>query len=225
VNRLSFQCRHTFAGGFSIEAAFEVASPIAALVGPSGAGKTTILYMLAGLLTPQAGVIRMNDHTWLDTGRGTRVKPEDRHVGFVFQDHLLFPHLTVERNLMYGRGRRRGRSSAIEPSRVIEVLELDKLLSRYPRNLSGGEQKRVALGRAILSGPELLLLDEPLTALDEPLKERILIYLERVIAEWHVPTIYVSHNIAEVNRLADHLVIFESGRVVCSGPAKDILQS
>jgi molybdate transport system ATP-binding protein len=223
VNRLSFQCRHRFGPGFALDAAFETAAQVTALFGPSGSGKTSILYTIAGLVRPEAGHVLLGDHVWLDTAHGVCLKPERRHVGFVFQDHLLFPHLSVERNLMFGRRRDRGRSKAIEPRRVIEVLELGDLLSRYPRNLSGGEKQRVALGRALLSGPELLLMDEPLAALDEGLKDRVLSYLERVVAEWHLPTIYVSHNAAEVRRLADRVVVLDQGRVSQCGSPEVVL--
>jgi molybdate transport system ATP-binding protein len=223
VNPLSFHCRHRFPGGFSLDAALETSAQVTALSGPSGSGKTSVLYMIAGLLRPQWGAIRLGEHVWLDSLQGIHLKAEQRHVGFVFQDHLLFPHLSVQRNLMYGRRRRRGRSIAIEPSRVIEVLELGDLLARYPRNLSGGEKQRVALGRSLLSGPELLLMDEPLAALDQGLKDRILTYLERVVAEWHVPTIYVSHSLAEVRRLADRVIVLDQGRVLLSGPTDEVL--
>jgi molybdate transport system ATP-binding protein len=224
VNPFSFRCRHQFPGGFSLDAAFETAAQVTALSGPSGSGKTSVLYMIAGLLRPQSGAIRFGERVWLDTAQGIGLKAEQRHVGFVFQDHLLFPHLDVQRNLMYGRRRRRGRLVAIEPSRVIEVLELGDLLARYPRNLSGGEKQRVALGRSLLSGPELLLMDEPLAALDAELKDRILTYLERVVEEWHVPTIYVSHSLAEVRRLADRVIVLDQGRVGISGPADELLR-
>jgi molybdate transport system ATP-binding protein len=223
VNRLNFHCRHAFPGGFSLNATLDTSAQVTALFGPSGSGKTSILYMIAGLLRPQFGTIRFGDQVWLDTRQRIHLKAERRHVGFVFQDHLLFPHLSVERNLMYGRRRRRGRSVAIEPSRVIEVLELGDLLSRYPRNLSGGEKQRVALGRSLLSGPELLLMDEPLAALDAGLKGRILTYLERVVAEWTVPTIYVSHSATEVRRLADRVIVLDQGRVVQSGSMDEVL--
>jgi len=131
--------------------------------------------------------------------------------------------LTVEGNLRYGRRRREQAASAIDAARVIEVLELAEILGRYPRNLSGGEKQRVALGRSLLSGPELLLLDEPLAALDEGLKDRILTYLERVVAEWHVPTIYVSHSAAEVRRLADRVIVLDQGRVSQCGSTQDVL--
>src|SRR5207253_6092836 len=126
-------------------------------------------------------------------------------------------------NLMYGRRRRRRGSLAIEPTRVIEVLELGELLKRYPRNLSGGEKQRVALGRSLLSGPELLLMDEPLAALDASLKDRILTYLERVVEEWHLPTIYVSHSAAEVRRLANRVIVLDQGRVSQCGSPEEVL--
>ncbi len=219
---LSVCCTHRFASGFVLEAALETGAQVTALVGPSGAGKTSLLEAIAGLLRPQQGTIRFGQECWLDTRRRVFCKPEQRRVGMVFQDHLLFPHLSVARNLLYGRGRAPS-GSAIVPQRVIEVLELSDLLARYPGNLSGGERQRVALGRALLSGPELLLMDEPLAALDEGLKHRILTYLERVVAEWHVPTIYVSHNAAEVRRLAERVVLIEQGRVVQSGTADEVL--
>lgn len=222
MKQLSFQCRHRFPGGFTLDAEFDTSAQVTALFGPSGAGKTTVLYAIAGLLRPQSGNVTFDRQAWLDTGRKVYVKPERRHVGFVFQDHLLFPHLSVERNLTYGRRRLPGRSSAIELRRVIEVLELAELLGRAVRNLSGGEKQRVALGRSLLSGPELLLMDEPLAALDEGLKDRILTYLERVVAEWRVPTIYVSHSAAEVRRLADRVIVLEQGRVSRCGSPEEI---
>jgi molybdate transport system ATP-binding protein len=223
VYRLSLHCVHRFPGGFRVDAALATSARVTALFGPSGSGKTSLLYMIAGLLRPQFGSIALGPTAWLDTKRGIDVKPERRRVGLVFQDHLLFPHLSVERNLLYGRRRRQDRHPAIEPARVIEVLELGELLGRYPRNLSGGEKQRVALGRSLLSGPELLLLDEPLAALDEALRDRVLAYLERVIAEWHVPTLYVSHNAAEVRRLAEHVIVLEGGCVTHSGSPDEVL--
>jgi molybdate transport system ATP-binding protein len=141
----------------------------------------------------------------------------------VFQDALLFPHHTVQQNLLYGRQHRRKPRQTVEFSRVVEVLELGTLLQRYPRNLSGGEKQRVALGRALLSGPELLMMDEPLASLDDPLKSRILTYLEEVVAEWNIPTLFVTHSQAEVRRAADWVVVIDQGRVVCSGPPSEAL--
>src|SRR5690606_35642680 len=154
---------------------------VTALVGPSGAGKSTILSLIAGLLRPEFGTIRLEGRVLLDTAAQVCVAPEGRQIGLVFQDHLLFPHLTVEQNLRYGLRRRPART--IEFAKLVAILELEGLLQRSPRTLSGGQRQRVALGRAMLRGPELLLMDEPLTALDERLKVQILDYLKRAIYE------------------------------------------
>ena len=223
MNRLNFHCAHRFRGGFTLDATLATTAQVTALFGPSGGGKTSVLYMIAGLLRPQSGSITLGERVWLDTKRGIDLKPERRRIGFVFQDHLLFPHLSVKRNLMYGRRRRRNDARKIEPARVVEVLELGDLLGRYPRNLSGGEKQRVALGRSLLSGPEFLLLDEPLAALDEGLKQRVLTYLERVMAEWQVPTLYVSHNASEVRRVAEQVIVLEAGRVTRCGTPDEVL--
>ena len=149
--------------------------------------------------------------------------PEKRHVGVVFQDSLLFPHLTVEGNLRYGQRRRDKRGRMLDFARVVEVLEIGPLLQRSPRNLSGGERQRVALGRALLSGPELLLMDEPLASLDAPLRDRVLSYLERAVAEWNIPTLFVTHAQAEVRRAAQWVVLLEKGRLVGTGTPEDAL--
>ena len=190
--------------------------PVTSLFGPSGSGKTSVLSAIAGFLRPQSGYVRLGDRTVLDAAGKVYLPPERRRLGVVFQDHLLFPHLTVEANLRYGRHHRRSRQRPIELSRVVEVLEIGGLLTRYPANLSGGEQQRVALGRALLSGPELLMMDEPLASLDARLKARVLAYLQRVVAEWNIPTLFVSHSQSDVRRVADWVVILEEGRVVTS---------
>lgn len=219
MSLLSFRCRHQYPGGFQLEVAFELNHPVTSLFGPSGSGKTSVLSAIAGFLRPQAGKVRLGDRTVLDAAGRVYLPPERRHLGVVFQDHLLFPHLTVEANLRYGRrhrGRRKRPKRPIELSRVVEVLEIGGLLARYPANLSGGEQQRVALGRALLSGPELLLMDEPLASLDARLKARVLAYLRRVVAEWNIPTLFVSHSQSDVRRVADWVVVLEEGRVVTS---------
>lgn len=216
MSLLSFQCRHRYPGGFQLEVAFEINHPITSLFGPSGSGKTSVLSTIAGFLRPQIGKVRLGNQTVLDTAGRLNVPPERRNVGVVFQNHLLFPHLTVQGNLRYGQRHRRRRRRSIELARVVEVLEIGPLLRRYPRNLSGGERQRVALGRALLSGPELLLMDEPLASLDARLKARILAYLQRVVAEWEIPTLFVSHSQADVRRVADWVVVLEKGRVVTS---------
>lgn len=221
---LDFQCRHRFAGGFELDAAFRADRGVTSLFGPSGSGKTTILSMIAGVLRPQTGRITVgeNHHLLLDTSRGRCLTPEQRRVGYVPQDHLLFPHLTVAANLNYGAGRPRS-GPAIELQRLAKVLEIGDLLGHYPRSLSGGQSQRVALGRALLSGPDLLLLDEPLTALDQQLKSRVLEYLERVLHEWNIPTLIVSHSIADVRRIASRAVLIESGRVIGQGTTDEML--
>jgi molybdate transport system ATP-binding protein len=220
---LSFQCRHRYPGGFDLDIAFELSHRFTSLFGPSGSGKTSVLSIIAGLLRPQQGEVRLNHRTLLDTASGISLPPENRHVGVVFQDALLFPHFTVERNLRYGAQHRRRPRRTVAFSRVVEVLELGPLVPRYPQNLSGGERQRVALGRALLSGPELLVMDEPLASLDDPLKGRILSYLERVVAEWNLTTLFVTHGQAEVRRVAEWVVVLEQGRVLCAGPPDQAL--
>jgi len=220
---LEFQCRHRFPSGFQLDAAFEFDHRFTTLFGPSGAGKSTVLSIVAGFVLPQQGRVRLADRTILDTAGRVRVPVDDRAIGMVFQDALLFPHLTVEANLRYGQCRRKSRKRAIEIQRVIDVLEISGLLQRHPRNLSGGEKQRVALGRALLSGPELLLMDEPLASLDAPLKTRILAYLERVVTEWDIPALFVTHSQAEVRRAAQWVVVLEKGHVIGAGTPEDAL--
>jgi molybdate transport system ATP-binding protein len=218
---LHFDCRHQYPGGFLLEASFQTSDGVTGLFGPSGSGKSTIFALIAGILRPHTGSIRLGDRVLLDTADGICLPPEQRRIGVVFQDHLLFPHLTVRQNLRFGR--QVGFAQPIDLDRVAAVLEIGNLLDRRPRTLSGGQQQRVALGRALLRGPELLLMDEPLTALDEGLKERILTYLDRVLAEWRIPTVFVSHDQGDVRRLAEHVVVLEKGRVIDAGPATTTL--
>jgi molybdate transport system ATP-binding protein len=209
--RLSFRCRLRYPAGFTLDAAFESGDGVTALFGPSGAGKSTVLNLIAGTLRPESGHVRLGGRTLVDTAARTCLPPERRCVGYVFQDHLLFPHLSVRANLRYGMGH--GMARVIDFDRVAGVLELTYLLDRYPAQLSGGQRQRVALGRAILRGPELLLMDEPLGGLDMPLKDRILTYLGRAVAEWRIPTLYVTHDRADIDRLADQVVTLEAGHV------------
>lgn len=217
--RLSFRCRHRYPAGFTLDAAFDAGDGVTALFGPSGSGKSTVLSVIAGVLRPDAGEVRLGDRVLLDTSRRVNVPPEGRRVGIVFQDQLLFPHLTVAANLRYGMSRRGlGRGRPIDFDRVVQVLELADLLGRHPHTLSGGQRQRVALGRAVLRGPDLLLMDEPMTGLDEGLKGRIMTYLGRAVAEWRLPTIYVAHDQADVRRLADQVVVLRAGRAADAGP-------
>lgn len=211
-----------YASGFQLEAAFETRSLVTSLFGPSGSGKTTLLYAIAGLLPAARGTIRLGDTVLADTSSGVFLAPERRRVGLVFQDYLLFPHLSVEGNLRFGH---RPGSSGPTLEKVAQVLELDSLLARRPGALSGGQKQRVALGRALLAAPRLLLLDEPFASLDEALRSRLLDYLERVVDEWRIPTIYVSHNQLEVRRLAERVIVLDAGRVVAEGPTSEILSA
>ena len=182
------------------------------MFGPSGSGKTTLLHLIAGILNPTDGFIRLGERTLLDTKTGIALPPEQRPVSIVFQDYLLFPHMTVRKNLLFGEHRRGRRPVSMD--KVVQVLELGVLLKRFPSDLSGGQRQRVAIGRALLRGPELLLLDEPVAALDHELKDRVFVYLERLFQEWHMPTLLVCHERRDVNRLAQQVVSVQSGRVV-----------
>lgn len=223
MSLLEFSCRHRFPGDFRLDVDFEMDRRFTTLFGPSGSGKTTILSIIAGFVTPREGYVRLADRTLLDTPHGISVPVKDRAIGVVFQDALLFPHLTVEANLRYGQRYRKPLKRAVDFRRVTEVLEIGRLLKRYPRNLSGGEKQRVALGRALLSGPELLIMDEPMASLDAALKMRVLTYLERVVTEWNLPTLYVTHSQTEVRRAADWVVVLEKGHQVRHGPPDDAL--
>jgi molybdate transport system ATP-binding protein len=193
--------------------ALDCAGPATALFGPSGAGKTSLLELIAGLRRPRAGRIEVSGEVVLDTGAGDGrridVPPRLRRIGYVPQDLALFPHLSARANLLYGRPRH---ASAAELDHVIETFELAALLDRPAPRLSGGERQRVALGRALLSEPRLLLLDEPLAALDRRLKDRIRPYLERMRDEFRVPLIYVTHDLAEAEALCDEIVRFDATR-------------
>lgn len=218
---LSVRIRHRYPSGFGLDLAFDAHRRVTALFGPSGSGKTSVIEAVAGLRRPDDGRIALDGRPLLDTAAAIDLPPQRRRVGVVFQDGLLFPHLTVERNLRYGR--RRPGARPVQFDRVVEVLDLVSVLRRYPPSLSGGERQRVALGRALLSGPDLLLLDEPLAALDEPLKQRILAHLGRVLQEWEIPALFVSHAQADVRRLAEWVVVLEKGRVVAQGAPDDAL--
>ncbi len=201
-----------------MEADFAADWGVTALFGHSGAGKTTLLKMIAGTLRPESGRIAVGDFTLFDAERGINLPPEKRRIGYVFQEARLFPHMSVKRNLTYARwaGRRQATRSFDE---VVALLGIGHLLDRRPSTLSGGERQRVAIGRALLSDPALLLLDEPLSSLDHARRQEILPFIERLRDESHVPIVYVSHEIDEVARLADQIVLLSAGRVTASGAA------
>jgi len=219
----------TFAGRlgrFELDIGFQVPMRgITALFGPSGCGKTTILRCMAGL-QHLPGRLTLGDETWQDCARGVFLQPHRRPVGYVFQEASLFEHLSVRRNLTYGasRAERDGAGPALDFGQVVELLGIGALLDRAPAALSGGERQRVAIGRALLSRPRLLLMDEPLAALDRATKDEILPYLETLHDSLAIPILYVSHDISEVARLADRIVVLSRGRTVTEGPVANILE-
>jgi molybdate transport system ATP-binding protein len=213
-------------GDFRCEVAFTSTTPgITALFGRSGCGKTTTVHMIAGLLRPDRGHIRIDDAVLFDAARGIDVATEKRGVGYVFQDSRLFPHLSVRDNLRYGERRARRRPQHLKFADVVELLGLAALLARRPAGLSGGERQRVAIGRALLSQPRLLLLDEPLAGIDGARRGELLPYLEGLRDHFRLPIVYVSHQFEEVLRLAGHVVVMENGRVADQGEVIAVSQS
>ena len=196
---------------FKLVAQMQTDGGVTGICGPSGCGKSTLLALLAGLLRPTSGVIRFDAIPLADIARQTFVPAWQRHFGLVFQDALLFPHLTVRDNLLYGWRHLRPEERRFDLPQVLELLEIGALVDRRPAHLSGGERQRVALGRALLYSPRCLLLDEPLSSLDERLKQQILPFLKRVKDETRVPMIYVSHSQAEVEYLSDRILRMEAG--------------
>src|SRR4051812_26439429 len=207
-------------GEFSIEASFSSEGRVTGLFGASGAGKTSLINIIAGLLRPDRGVIAIDGETLDDTAARLHVPAHRRRIGYVFQDARLFPHLDVRRNLDYGRRMNRLADDPTQRARVTDLLDIGNLLDRRPGRLSGGERQRVALGRALLSKPRLLLLDEPLGSLDEERKVEILPYLVRLRDEAGIPMVYVSHDAGELRELATQIVILKRGRVVDFGGAE-----
>jgi molybdate transport system ATP-binding protein len=204
-------------GAFTLDVQFASDAPVTALFGRSGSGKTTVLNAIAGLIEPEAGRIAVGDTIYFD-GNGARVPVQHRRVGYVFQEGRLLPHLSVRRNLLYGRFFTDEAERYADFDRIIALLDLGHLLPRRPQGLSGGEKQRVAIGRALLASPRILLMDEPLASLDTPRKAEILYYVERLRDEVRVPIVYVSHAIDEVVRLADTVVLLSEGRVAGAGP-------
>lgn len=210
-------------GAIELEAEFSAGAGVTALFGRSGAGKTSIVNMIAGLLKPDSGRIASNGRVLFDSKSGVSLPPHRRRVGYVFQDGRLFPHLTVRQNLTYGRWFTPAADRFADLGHVTELLGIAPLLARLPASLSGGEKQRVAIGRALLASPKILLMDEPLASLDEARKQDILPYIERLREETKIPIVYVSHSLAEVTQLANTLVLVSDGKVEASGPAQEIM--
>lgn len=209
-------------GDFALDARFESGAGVTAIYGVSGAGKTSIVNAIAGLNRPDRGRITVGETTLFDSGGDVFVAPERRGIGYVFQEDRLFPHLSVRRNLEYGRRRLGGLALGPDLHSVVDLLGLGDLLDRLPHHLSGGEKQRVAIGRAVLSRPRLLLMDEPLANLDAARRNEILPFLERMCRDLAVPIVYVSHAIDEITRLADTLVVVDGGKVLAVGPVSDV---
>jgi molybdate transport system ATP-binding protein len=204
-------------GDFTLSARFESAGGITAVFGPSGAGKTTLVNAIAGLIAPDRGRIAIDGTVLFDSERRINLPPHRREIGYIFQEGRLFPHLSVSHNLDYGRRMRGLPADAKQLERIVGLLDIGHLLERRPGKLSGGERQRVAIGRALLARPRLLLLDEPLASLDAARKREILPYLERMRDEVGVPMVYVSHQAAELRRIATSVVRLEAGRVAAAG--------
>lgn len=222
---LEVQVRHK-QGEFTINAAFSVeATGITALFGASGAGKTSILNMVAGLSRPNEGRILMNGECLFDAAKGIDVPPEKRRVGYVFQEARLFPHLSVRANLIYGMRLLKKSERYVHFDQVVELLGIQQILDRRPAKLSGGEKQRVAIGRALLCSPVLLLMDEPLASLDSGRRSEVLPFIRQLCSNFATPILYVSHLIGEIACLADYMVHLKNGLVVASGQFEEFKAS
>lgn len=200
-------------GDFQCRIAFSLASEKCGVFGPSGSGKTSLMHMLAGLLQPDSGKIKLNDLTLFDQKAGINLPPEARRVGVVFQHAHLFPHMSVKKNLFYGLNRIPLAQRNIDPDQLISILQIDQLLDRSVAKLSGGERQRVALGRTILACPHLILLDEPLAGLDGMLKYQIIPHLRRVFAEFSIPMLFISHSLQEMRMMTEEVLVMNHGLV------------
>lgn len=220
---LEVDIRHRL-GAFVLDAHFRSEGRLTALFGRSGAGKTTLVNAIGGLVRPERGRIAVQGRVLLDTDKGIDVPVHRRRVGYVFQEGRLFPHLTVRQNLLFGRWFTPRRERRADFGRVVDLLGIGHLLGRRPGTLSGGEKQRVAIGRALLADPQILLMDEPLASLDDTRKAEIYPYIERLRDEGRVPMVLVSHSVPEIARLATAVVVLAEGRAVACGPAAEILR-
>lgn len=219
---LSVSTHHRL-GSFELDASFASEGGVTALFGRSGSGKTSMIRIIAGLLRPDEGKVSLDGEVLADSGNRLFLPAHRRRFGYVFQEARLFPHLSVAQNLNYGRWFTPDKTKVVQDDRIVDMLGIGHLLQRRPNKLSGGEKQRVAIGRALLSSPRLLLMDEPLASLDEQRKAEIIPYLERLRDETKIPIVYVSHSIQEVARLADRIVVMKDGKVEAQGNAADVL--
>jgi molybdate transport system ATP-binding protein len=219
---LAIDIKHRL-GDFALDARFETGGGLVSLFGRSGSGKTSVVNIIAGLIRPDQGSVVVDGVTLVDTARGIFVPRHLRRIGYVFQEGRLFPHLTVRQNLMYGQWFAPKGQARSDLASVVDLLGIGSLLDRPPARLSGGEKQRVAIGRALLVNPRLLLMDEPLASLDEARKAEILPYIERLRDQSRVPIVYVSHSIAEVARLASSMVLLSEGKVAAVGSTSEVM--
>ncbi|VVS92767.1 molybdenum ABC transporter ATP-binding protein [Desulfoluna spongiiphila] len=220
---LNLQIHHT-QGRFVLDVAFEApGTGVTALYGPSGAGKTSVVNMVAGLLRPDTGRICVNGLCLFDSEQGIDLPPEKRRVGYVFQEGRLFPHLSVRSNLTYGMRRTPADLRFVDFDEVVSLLGIDHLLARRPAGLSGGEKQRVAIGRALLTSPAMLLMDEPLASLDAARKAEVIPFIKKLAGHVSIPVLYVSHEPAEIRALATHMVALQDGRVTAAGTPETLL--
>ncbi len=220
--KLSFRKR---LGSFLLEIDHTVTEKVTAFLGPSGSGKSTLLNCISGILNPDDGELLFSGQTLYSAPQKKCLPPEKRQFGYVFQEGHLFPHLTVQQNISYGRPRRPNGNTQIDMGTIIDILEIGELLARYPNQLSGGQRQRVAIARALGMAPRLLLMDEPLTSLDTGLKNRILPYLHHIKEAFDIPLLYVTHSISEVMALADEAFLLSEGRITARGEPHQLLAS
>lgn len=211
-------------GSFQVDADFKTKNTgITALFGPSGAGKTSVINMVAGLIRPDTGRIVIQDRVIFDSDRGIDLPPEKRSIGYIFQDGRLFPHLTVRGNLTYGMKLTPPNQRCIALDQVVDLLGIQHLFDRRPAKLSGGEKQRVAIGRALLTSPRLLLMDEPLSSIDDGRKEDLMPFIAEMPRAFCIPILYVTHSIDEIERLADNLVLMADGKSIATGDAPEMV--
>jgi molybdate transport system ATP-binding protein len=208
--------------GFSLDAEWEIGNELAVLFGSSGAGKSLTLQMIAGLLTPDQGFIQLNERTCFDSSSGRNLPPQERSCGYVFQDLALFPHMTIRENILYGA---HGLSKIEREQRagnMIEKFRISGLEKKYPSEISGGQKQRVALARALIRRPEALLLDEPFSALDNPLRAEMQHFLKEIRREFPIPIVFVTHDVLEAYSMADKIIIYANGSVAQAGTPKEV---